>query len=799
MKNYSDVLAQIQSHGLIVGSLDVGKLVRCKVDGERERKGWYILHEMQMSGGDGLLVGSYGIWSGNDNGAIKVELDKKNQLTTEQKAAIRKRVAEDKKRAEAARKAQAARAAARADSAWRNGSAEGHIDYFDKKQVQNHGGRFTDKGALMIPMLDVSGQIHGIQFILDSVKHKERIKKTGRNKEYWPAGLAKKGHFHLLGSPLDILLIAEGYATAASLFSATGMPVAVAFDANNLLPVAECLKKRYPGVKIIICADDDALAHCANCKKPVNVNGGVECPSCHEPHKKKNTGVDVASLAAMQLGVNWIKPVFADEAGRFDHYSRNQGKLTDFNDLHLTDGLHLVRTQVDEAIDRLGLRGAIKVRGPKEEGGGESDYIRPIDTVAELLDRFSLVYGRGGQVFDHEEHILLTLSDMRDACQSREIHRRWHESFERKIVRGESVGFDPAGEDEIIKCNLWGGWPTTPEKGSCERLLELLEYMCNSHDGGNDLYSWILKWLAYPIQNPGAKMRSTIVVHGPQGTGKNLFFEAVMGIYGQYGRTIDQSAIEDKFNDWASRKLFLIADEVVARTDLYHVKNKLKAFITGDWIRINTKNMVAHDERNHVNLVFLSNERMPVVLEEDDRRHAVIWTPAKLNLDFYKDVSSEIKNGGVAALHDYLLNLPLGDYGEHSHPPMTQAKKDLIMLGKDNMYRFYDDWVFGDLCGIRLIPVLSDDLYDTYKTWAGRQGVRAAPMNKMIDAMSKRDGVKKMRKRYIDGMKQTNPKTFIFPPNGIEMEPGNSETAWLGECVEDYREDLKEYKASGYD
>jgi hypothetical protein len=86
----------------------------------------------------------------------------------------------------------------------------------------------------------------------------------------------------------------------------------------------------------------------------------------------------------------------------------------------------------------------------------------------------------------------------------------------------------------------------------------------------------VLKWIAYPIQHPGAKMKTTLVVHGPQGTGKNLFFEALMSIYGEYGDVLDQSALEDKFNDWASRKLFMIADEVVARSDVYHIKNKLK-------------------------------------------------------------------------------------------------------------------------------------------------------------------------------------------------------------------------------
>ncbi len=799
MKNYDNVLVQLQDHGLIIESLEIGRLTRCRVEGSREKCGWYMLHDMRLDSGDSLIVGSFGIWRGADNGTVKVEIDKSETLSVEQKQAIKQRISEDKKRAQAARDAQADKAAKRADAAWSTGTAEGHIDYFDKKQIQNYGGRFTQKGALMIPMTDVSGQIHGLQFILDSVIHKDRIKKTSRNKEYWPAGLLKKSHFHLIGSPLDILLIAEGYATAASLHQATGIPVAVAFDANNILSVTQVLKQRYPGIKIIICADDDALSTCKHCKEKINLNESTDCKHCNKPHGKKNTGVDVSSTVAFQLGCNWISPKFSDEAERFQHYGSNKGKLTDFNDLHLTSGLHLVRSQIDYAIDQFKLRGAIKSRGQVEQGGGDNDYIAPFSSFTQLLKRFSLVYAKGGMVFDHEEHQLMALSDMRDACISREYHRRWQESPDRKIVREESVGFDPAGDDENIKCNLWAGWPTKSKKGKCDLLLELLEYMCNEQDGGNELYGWVIKWLAYPIQNPGAKMKSTIVVHGPQGTGKNLFFEAVMAIYGRYGRTIDQSAIEDKFNDWASRKLFLIADEVVARTGLYHVKNKLKAFITGDWIRINPKNMMAYEERNHVNLVFLSNERMPVVLEEDDRRHAVIWTPGKLGINFYKEVSAEIKEGGVAALHDYLLNLPLADFDDHTKPPMTTAKKDLIELGKDNMLRFYDDWKGNEMDDIKLMPVLSSDLYELYKVWAHKQGVRAAPLNKVVDAITKRPGVQKVRKRYLDGTKLSNPKTFLFPPDGLEMNPGNSETGWLGQCVCDMRDGIKEYTGAKYD
>jgi len=205
-----------------------------------------------------------------------------------------------------------------------------------------------------------------------------------------------------------------------------------------------------------------------------------------------------------------------------------------------------------------------------------------------------------------------------------------------------------------------------------------------------------------------------------------------MGIYGQYGRIIDQASLEDKFNDWASRKLFLIADEVVSRAELFHVKNKLKQFITGEWIRINPKNVMAHDERNHVNVVFLSNDKQPLVLEKDDRRYAVIWTPEKLASYHYQAVRDELRNGGIPALHQYLLDLDLGDFDQFSEAPATQAKRDLVALGLESTERFLGDWIAGDIPGkgdgheqapMPFCPCSSADCYSTYKRWCVLEGV----------------------------------------------------------------------------
>jgi putative DNA primase/helicase len=795
--NYGDVLDQLRGIGLEVDHLEIGRMVRCRVEGDRERRGWYMLHELQAGSGDLLIVGSFGIWHGQDNGAMKVALVKGSALNTEQREAIRKRLAEDRKRVDADRARVAARAAEQATKAWAKCEPTGESDYLIRKGVQAHGLRFSPSGACVVPMLDVAGKIHGLQIIRPK-KH------NGRDKDFWPTGLIKKGHFHLIGSPTWLVLIAEGYATAATLHEATGLPVAVAFDAGNIAPVAAALRKRYKQARILICADDDIFGKCKHCGTRVDLTpyrNGPTCdsPACGKEHGCNNTGVTSASAASLEVAGAWMVPVFEDANARHTAFIDRGIKITDFNDLHTLEGLHVVRTQVEARLTELAWSPGAKGSRRLTKGGEGSTELRPIETLDELLERFALVYSNGGMVFDRTEHCMTLLSDMRDACMTREIHRAWQEHPDRSIVRVREVGFDPACTDPDIKCNMWAGWPTTPKAGTCERLLELLRYMCSEDGAPETLYGWVLNWLAYPVQYPGAKLKTALVLHGPQGTGKNMFFESIMAIYGNYGSVIDQGAIEDKFTDWASGRLFLIADEVIARSDLYHIKNKLKAFITGDWVRINFKNKSAWSERNHVNMVFLSNEAMPLVLEEDDRRHAIIWTPAKLGPDFYAKVLDEIKNGGVAALHDYLLHHDTGSFQPGTLPPYTDAKHELINLSLDSTSRFHNELLAGDIVGVRPRPALSTDVYDLYRVWCARSGQRAGPMPRLINAMERKHNVKTARKRYTTIAGNEQGPHGVLMLGQVEMPPGENERTWLGEHITRFRQSVGVFKGEAYD
>jgi len=105
-------------------------------------------------------------------------------------------------------------------------------DFLQRKGVGTHGvcWALSENGSFAIPVTDISGKIWGLQIIRG-----QNLAKGELEREFSPPGVDTKGHFHTLGVIRDTVLIAEGYATAAILYECTGLPVVVAFYANNLL------------------------------------------------------------------------------------------------------------------------------------------------------------------------------------------------------------------------------------------------------------------------------------------------------------------------------------------------------------------------------------------------------------------------------------------------------------------------------------------------------------------------------------------------------------------------------------
>jgi putative DNA primase/helicase len=118
--------------------------------------------------------------------------------------------------------------------------------YLVKKHIDIHGAKLGRDNTLIIPLYNANKEIVNLQFISE----------TG-GKMFLSGGL-KKGCFYWIGGEnTDKILIAEGFATAASLYESSGYLAIVAFDAGNLKEVAKNIKKLQSDSVIIICGDND--------------------------------------------------------------------------------------------------------------------------------------------------------------------------------------------------------------------------------------------------------------------------------------------------------------------------------------------------------------------------------------------------------------------------------------------------------------------------------------------------------------------------------------------------------------
>ncbi|WP_348758394.1 toprim domain-containing protein [Candidatus Methylocalor cossyra] len=158
-----------------------------------------------------------------------------------------------------------------------------------------HGPCLAVENALLVPMVDEHGAIWSLQAIFPQ-KHPV----LERDKDFL-AGGKTAGAFFCIAGHTDTVYVAEGYATGATIHEATGGCTYVAFTAGNLTAVAMAARRRYPGRRLIVCADNDRFTEgnpgVTNARKAALAVGGlVSIPEFPEGE----TGTDWNDLALLR-------------------------------------------------------------------------------------------------------------------------------------------------------------------------------------------------------------------------------------------------------------------------------------------------------------------------------------------------------------------------------------------------------------------------------------------------------------------------------------------------------------------
>lgn len=262
-----------------------------------DQAGWYFIDP------NGIPAGAFGDWrSGLDE---KWRMDIGRELTSEEQAKYQAQIdAINQKKAQEARQNQTY-AMEKAKEIWGGAKyATTSHPYLLSKGVQPHGLRQDNQNRLVVPVRH-GRDIYSLQFI-----------SPDGDKQFLSGGKVY-GCYFSIGQPCNAsaLCIAEGFATGATIYEATGYPTAIAFNCGNLPPVTKKMHQLFPDKQLIVCADDDFLT-------------------------KGNSGIAKANNAALAVNGLLAKPQFGSDR------SDNQ---IDFNDMAQVYGHEAVKQCIDNA------------------------------------------------------------------------------------------------------------------------------------------------------------------------------------------------------------------------------------------------------------------------------------------------------------------------------------------------------------------------------------------------------------------------------------------------------------------
>lgn len=210
-----------------------------------DKAGWYIAYP------DGIPAGRFGDWRSSIESSWRADIGR--DLTAGEEIAYRRRQDEAIKVRDEARAKMQAEVAETVSEIWdARSAAEPEHPYLQRKGIQPHGARITGDGRLMVPMVNAEDHLVSLQYISHD-----------GTKRYHTGGQAGGAHWCIgQTSEPGPVYMAEGFATAATIFEVTGRPCYVAFSAQNIPAVAAIARAKYP--ELVIVADNDASGVGAN-------------------------------------------------------------------------------------------------------------------------------------------------------------------------------------------------------------------------------------------------------------------------------------------------------------------------------------------------------------------------------------------------------------------------------------------------------------------------------------------------------------------------------------------------------
>jgi hypothetical protein len=245
--------------------------------------------------------------------------------------------------------------------------------------------------------------------------------------------------------------------------------------------------------------------------------------------------------------------------------------------------------------------------------------------------------------------------------------------------------------------NLWNGMGCEAEGGE-EEAQPFLDLLANLFPNPAEREE-LLAWMAYPLQNLGAKMHKALLVVGESGVGKSFVAETLSMIYGGNAKKVRNKDFQTNFNSNLAQTQFGVWEEATlmgrSKADTDSALQNLKDFVTGHTLPVEFKGKDVVHVENCCNLMILTNAWDKFPIQRGERRiFALEAKPVedkKHDSAYWKALIAWRAGNGAQALYGYLLGLNISKYEPHAPAMQTDALAELHWEGSSARVAWIED------------------------------------------------------------------------------------------------------------
>jgi hypothetical protein len=275
----------------------------------------------------------------------------------------------------------------------------------------------------------------------------------------------------------------------------------------------------------------------------------------------------------------------------------------------------------------------------------------------------------------------------------------WLSHRDRRQHRG--VTFRPGAPEVVSEClNMWQGWGVEARPGDWRLIRKHIEEVIA---GGNaEFAEYVIRWIAWSVQNPAAQAEVALVLIGHKGVGKGTLVRCLQRIFGAHAfQVTSREEVIGKFNGHLQDCVLFVADEAYWGGDKRCV-GRLQGMITEPTLPIERKGFDLILVPNYLHVLMLAEPGWVIPAGRYERRYGALRVSDRRmgDREYFNALHRQIDGDGTAAMMWDLQRMDLGvwhpreipesllkgtalqEQQVHTLPPLEQWYLSLLQDGR---------------------------------------------------------------------------------------------------------------------